>query len=121
MSVQSSFSPTIFRAALLNGLQQRQYESLGLNPWKNQLPEAILWFDAMKRLIDVQFCKLMDKAEHKLLTSSESPISLPPNHHVAAYILRKRCSWCFGRRDWGGDPETYVFYSSLMCCNAFSL
>jgi hypothetical protein len=108
MSVQSSFSPAVFRLALISGLQQRQFALNSTDPWKNQLPDALLWFDALKRYIDVEFAKVLDDTEQQLFQATNGPCSLPRDGKVAAYILRKWCSWCFGRRTWGGNPERYV-------------
>jgi hypothetical protein len=100
-------------------------------PWKDQLPEALTWFDALKHRVEINVEKILDDIEHTPLSYvANAPLDPQPSHtpsspcsfggpssnsligaqvslpELAHRILRARCPLCFGHETWGGDPNT---------------
>ncbi|KIJ48717.1 hypothetical protein M422DRAFT_247573 [Sphaerobolus stellatus SS14] len=130
-----------FRHGIVEGLHCRGFHFATKEPFKNQLPEALVWFNALIFEAESrtrQQLRAADPAVHRFLTiaraareasASARQLSLPPCQTVASACqeavtapqaataawlpippladlrLWELCPACFGRRDWGGDPE----------------
>ncbi|KIJ55039.1 hypothetical protein M422DRAFT_241124 [Sphaerobolus stellatus SS14] len=96
-----------FCRALVHDLQWHGYSFSSKEPFKNQLPEALIWYDALKLEAENQTQQLLrlgdSIAQGPSTASSESQ---PSSSMLAHWRLRHLCPACFGQSTWGGDAET---------------
>jgi hypothetical protein len=81
-----------------------------------------MWYDALKFQVDDYIDTMLDtydeeqqdtqptNADNAPLTATvaRNEQGVKDNnaaHTLASRVLRKRCPACFGRRNWGGDPD----------------
>ncbi|KIJ31905.1 hypothetical protein M422DRAFT_266403 [Sphaerobolus stellatus SS14] len=107
------YSVALFQHSLVKGLREHGFRFSSKEPFKYLLPDALIWFDAMKYEVELRIRRIIHSADtfaQGLLAPSMSTPqqSTKPPESPSQYAdihLRQLCPACFGQQQWGGNPE----------------
>ena len=114
----TTYSVAPFCLGLVAALIRHGYQFKAKIPFRNQLPEAIIWFNALKHKVQISEGEIIMAAEGQMnhdhtpiragpssSTSDHQPTTMLAGDGLAHSRLHQLCPACFGGRSWGGLPE----------------
>jgi hypothetical protein len=109
---QANYPVAAFREGLVAGLLRHGFCFSAKIPFKNQLPEAVTWFNALQHQLKQTEISMLQEAEKSIPQSLDNISDSELRPGLSHWRLRQLCPACFGSRQWGRaaekDPDVQV-------------